>query len=227
VVICCVGLQFLSTFVLVALRDIKHRITSNIRRIFYTFGKLRCVLNSRNVQVIICSLKPTFKNWMRFKFEAVLYSKKYNNLFCHMCKNGLKLFLTLCSKQISEEFYNEHQIWINLKIKFVLVKSNLSNTEIETAFWTQERSNRLFEFDFCFWDIAYRRLAYSLCMLELHLYKTSCTRPRFAVAQCGRIWNERKEKTHVYDVFNVAVLVGIQYSFLTSLHLWWRWSECM
>jgi hypothetical protein len=55
--------------------------------------------------------------------------------------------------------------------------------------------------------------------MPFSLLHTSCTRPRFAVAKCGRIWNERKEKTHVYDVFNVAVLVGIQYSLLYH-YLW-------
>jgi hypothetical protein len=40
----------------------------------------------------------------------------------------------------------------------------------------------------------------------------------------GRILNERKEKTHVYDVFNVAVLVGIQYSLL--YHCLWICTGC-
>jgi hypothetical protein len=50
-------------------------ITSNLRCSFYTFfpvEKLRCVLNSRNVYLLIFFLKPTFRNWMRLKLEGVL-----------------------------------------------------------------------------------------------------------------------------------------------------------
>jgi hypothetical protein len=51
--------------------DKKHRITFNIRRIFYTYFLveiLSSILNSRNVHLCNFFLKPTFKNWIRLKF---------------------------------------------------------------------------------------------------------------------------------------------------------------